>query len=288
MANPLEYIGAGLSGVGSVASAIISNSQAKKNAQQAFENQKKLMALQQQYAVENWNRENNYNTPSAQKERLVAAGLNPDLMYGNGATGLQAGSIASPTAPSAPMAQTVSFSNAVSDAVLAAQGIAAAKKAGAETIGKEIENDFNQKTLDDRIKKAALDNKWTEQQIKKAEEEVNNLQQQYGMLVAQQNILSTERQIRDKQLSQIDERFDKEMRDFDDKHKLSKEEYRRLRNSYDDFKRMMSSNADKAEWDAKLSELVYNNENNFQEWERSAGLLGQFVGMFAKLLRLAK
>lgn len=34
--------------------------------------------------VEMWNMQNAYNTPSAQMERLQAAGLNPNLVYGNG------------------------------------------------------------------------------------------------------------------------------------------------------------------------------------------------------------
>lgn len=39
-----------------------------------------------------WNRQNEYNDPSAQMERLKAAGLNPHMVYGNGAVGNSAGS----------------------------------------------------------------------------------------------------------------------------------------------------------------------------------------------------
>lgn len=274
--------------IGAIGSNAINNGMSGANAEKAFERQKELMALQQQYAVENWSRENNYNTPAAQKARLKAAGLNPDLMYGNGAAGLQAGSVAAPTAPSAPMAQTVPMGNPIAEGAAAAQGIAAAKKAGAETVGQVIENEFLTKTLQDRVRAVALQNNWTEQQTNKAIEETANLQQQYGLLVAQQNILSTERQIRDKQLAQIDERFEKEMRAFDDQHNLSHEEYRRLRNTYDDFVRMMKANADDAEWKAKMDELLYNSDADFKNWERSAGLFGQFIGMITRLIKLAK
>ena len=37
--------------------------------------------------VEMWNRQNEYNNPSSQMERLKSAGLNPHLVYGNGVTG---------------------------------------------------------------------------------------------------------------------------------------------------------------------------------------------------------
>lgn len=43
--------------------------------------------------LEMWNKQNQYNTPTAQMERLKAAGLNPALVYGNGAVGNTSGSI---------------------------------------------------------------------------------------------------------------------------------------------------------------------------------------------------
>jgi len=44
-------------------------------------------ALQQQrdWAIQDWEMQNAYNSPQAQMERLKAAGLNPHLVYGNGA-----------------------------------------------------------------------------------------------------------------------------------------------------------------------------------------------------------
>lgn len=137
-----------LGGLASLGGSLASQHMASVNSAEAFNRQKELMRLQNQYAVENWNRENAYNTPKAQKERLRAAGLNPDLMYGNGASGLVAGSIDSPSAPSAPMTPTMDFSKSVGDAVMAAQGIAAAKKSKSETVAQDIENKY----LEDRCR----------------------------------------------------------------------------------------------------------------------------------------
>ncbi len=41
-----------------------------------------LAKTQNQWNIEQWNRENTYNSPSAQMARFRDAGLNPDLMYG--------------------------------------------------------------------------------------------------------------------------------------------------------------------------------------------------------------
>ena len=45
----------------------------------------KMYALQRQHALQDWEMQNAYNSPQAQMERLKAAGLNPNLVYGQGA-----------------------------------------------------------------------------------------------------------------------------------------------------------------------------------------------------------
>lgn len=47
-----------------------------------YHRQKKLMEQQNKYAVEQWERQNAYDSPTAQMRRLQAAGLNPDMIYG--------------------------------------------------------------------------------------------------------------------------------------------------------------------------------------------------------------
>ncbi len=53
-----------------------------------------LAKMQNSWNIQQWNRENAYNHPSAQKARLEAAGLNADLMYGG--TGVSNTSASSP------------------------------------------------------------------------------------------------------------------------------------------------------------------------------------------------
>ena len=43
---------------------------------------------QNKWNLEQWNRNNAYNSPAAQMQRFKAAGLNPDLMYQQGTPGL--------------------------------------------------------------------------------------------------------------------------------------------------------------------------------------------------------
>lgn len=77
------------SAIASIAGNIASNANINNQiSEQKRENQKNrdwnlnLAKMQNQWNIDQWNRENAYNTPSAQMARYKDAGLNPDLMYG--------------------------------------------------------------------------------------------------------------------------------------------------------------------------------------------------------------
>lgn len=73
-------LGAATSFASNLVGSIFGNNSAKKQ----YEYQRKLNQEAFQHDIDMWNRQNEYNTPSAQMERLQAAGLNPNLVYGNG------------------------------------------------------------------------------------------------------------------------------------------------------------------------------------------------------------
>lgn len=77
------------SAIASIAGNIASNANINNQiSEQKRENQRNrdwnlnLAKMQNQWNIDQWNRENAYNTPAAQMARFKAAGLNPDLMYG--------------------------------------------------------------------------------------------------------------------------------------------------------------------------------------------------------------
>lgn len=86
-------IGAAIAGAAALGGSILSATKGNKNidkqiAAQKEENQKNrdwnlnLAKQQNQWNIEQWNRENVYNTPAAQMARYKDAGLNSDLIYG--------------------------------------------------------------------------------------------------------------------------------------------------------------------------------------------------------------
>lgn len=66
-------------GIGMIGSAI--------SQRQNYNYSKKLMELQYQQNLDLWNKQNEYNAPTAQMQRLQAAGLNPNLVYGSSVSG---------------------------------------------------------------------------------------------------------------------------------------------------------------------------------------------------------
>lgn len=92
----LGSIAGGLLGIGSSA---VQNSQNRQNVRETNQMNYKInqmnnqfnerMAIQQRNWQENmWNKENTYNTASAQRQRLEEAGLNPYLMMNGGSAGV--------------------------------------------------------------------------------------------------------------------------------------------------------------------------------------------------------
>lgn len=148
-------IGAGASLIGNIVGSTQQHSNIDKQiAAQREENQKnrdwnKAMAEQaNKWSIEQWNRENAYNTPANVMARLRAGGVNPDLFYSNSGQNLSA---ASPNVTPTPSSDPVDVSalgskmtvgditnNVVSQALASAQ----IEKLKADTVktGQETEN----------------------------------------------------------------------------------------------------------------------------------------------------
>lgn len=154
-----NWVGAAIGAAASLAGNIIGKSSQNSNidkqiAAQREENEKNRAwnAAQaekaNQWSIEQWNRENAYNTPAAVMARLREGGVNPDLFYGNsGVNSAAASPNVTPTAASDPTDVSALGSkmtvgditnNVVSQALMTAQ----IKKLDADTkkTGQETEN----------------------------------------------------------------------------------------------------------------------------------------------------
>lgn len=67
--------------LGAIGGAVVQGIQNRQN----FKRSMQMYNVQRQDALADWNMQNQYNSPEAQMRRLREAGLNPNLVYGNGA-----------------------------------------------------------------------------------------------------------------------------------------------------------------------------------------------------------
>nr|QJB20890.1 MAG: DNA pilot protein [Microvirus sp.] len=84
----VPLIASGVTAAGAIGSKLLGNAQSRKMADYEFSNNLKM-----------WNLQNAYNSPAQQMQRLKDAGLNPNLVYGNGAVGNTAGNLPQYNAP---------------------------------------------------------------------------------------------------------------------------------------------------------------------------------------------
>lgn len=197
-----------------------------------------LAKMQNNWNIEQWNRENAYNSPAAQMARYKAAGLNPDLMYGQ-----QNLSAASPEMTAGEGSQPTDVSNlankrtvgdmitqAATTRLTNAQAKLAesqADKVDAETVGQTINNDWlpkllkgqteiNEADVRQKLADAGLKGKQIEvateqikvmqQSVKESQAKINDLQSQMENRTFQQVQAMLEYNLRkDKQRYEISE-----------------------------------------------------------------------------------
>lgn len=139
-------IAAGASLVGNIVGAQQQNSNIDKQiAYQREENERsrafnKAMAEQaNRWSIEQWNRENQYNSPAAMRQRLRDAGVNADLFYGGNAQNTASASPSvTPVAPATPtdvsaFGQKATVGDVTNNVVNQALASAQIRKLGADT-----------------------------------------------------------------------------------------------------------------------------------------------------------
>lgn len=83
----------------SIGSSLLNANTARKNTDLTNKANRELAEYQYSKDLEMWNRGNAYNDPINQMDRLKKAGLNPNLVYGNGAVGNTASQLPKYNAP---------------------------------------------------------------------------------------------------------------------------------------------------------------------------------------------
>ena len=141
-----QVVSSGIGALGSIGSSFLNAAFNRSAMRDQLAASKELMDYQ-------WHK---FQSPLAQVNALAAAGINPAVALGQGGSGFTA-------TPSAVMPTSVPPQiGGISDLGSFVKALAEAKKANLEGVGKQLENQFNEKTLSNRVNAVALENAWTQ------------------------------------------------------------------------------------------------------------------------------
>lgn len=279
MADTNAWLSSLFGGAGSLAGSALTGILSSHAADKSFARTKELMALQQQYSLENWNRENAYNSPAAQMARLKAAGLNPNLVYGSGSAGVSgvAGSIPTPQAAGAPVSSVPDFSSAVGNAVNAAVGIAQAKKAGSEVIQKDIENKYLAEQLSANLASTKAFTELTNEQKALVTNQCADLSAKWNIMHKQGELLDKDLELKDKELKIFDRRMNAEIDYMIEQTNMTKAEREFLIQNKDNLLKLCKGQADLATTTANLA-------NKYGDAQMVVAIISQVISAGADLL----
>lgn len=272
MSNPVlltpEVASAGVSALGSIGNTLFGNLLGRSNMQSQIDASKDLMKYE-------WD---NFKSPKAQVSALTAAGINPAVALGQGGSGFSA--TPSPSMPTSPTPQT----NMIGDISSFVQAMANAKKAGLESVGQELENQYNKSVLDERIKAIGLQNKWTSEQTAKITQEIGLMSGQFNEIQQRIENMRSEKKLTDKEVAWYDRHMTAELNhlrasaDYQDALKgLTDSQKELLDRTMDDLCDITMFQADQME---KIVSLL----DKYGDAQAIVGMLSQVVGSASDLI----
>lgn len=272
MAAPLllnpQVLASGIGAIGSLGSSLLGGLMNRDNMAKQVQASKDLMDYE-------WEK---YKSPSAQVNALASAGINPAVALGQGGSGFTA--TPSPTMPTAPRFESPS----IGDIGSFVQALAMAKKAGLESVGQELENEFNKSTLADRVRSIGLQNHWTEEQTARTTQEIGLMSGQFNEIQQKIENMRSEKEFTDKQVKW----FDRHMR-ADINHLQASADYQNALKGLTDSQkelldRTMDDLCDITSYQADQMSKIVDLLDKYGDAQAIIGMLSQVVGSASDLI----
>ena len=265
--NP-QVIASGIGALGSLGSSFLGGILNQRNMDSQIERAKELMKYQ-------WD---NFQSPKAQVAALTAAGINPAVALGQGGSGFTA-----TPSPSMPTSQALPVPQ-IGDIGQFVLAMANAKKAGLESVGQELENQFSESVLDERINAIGLQNHWTKEQIAKTSQEVGLMSGQFNEIQKKIELMDSEKKLNDKNAQW----FDRHMR-AEINHLRSSAEYQdSLKGLTDSQKELLDTTMDDlcniTSYQADQMKKIVDLLGKYGDAQAIVGMLSQVVGSASDLI----
>lgn len=217
---------------------------------------------QREWALEDWNRQNNYNSPEAQMARLKAAKLNPNLVYGSGADAQSDAAPRSTASPSwNPKAPEAQFSTGAALSMFYDIKMKKATLDNMEIQNKILQKDYEYKDLnvqgiyDYNIKNTGNDgdpNKPGNYMADKRDYEIQKAKQQVKQLMTQNEIATATKEV------SVSQAFEK-LAQIRIQNAKTEEEKKNLQAAYDGIK----ASSRLKELDKEFAETLHGRWDNY-------------------------
>lgn len=218
-----------------------------------------------------------FKSPAAQVRGMAAAGLSPSVGLGMGN-----GEFATPAHGSVSDSPFV-FSG-VDEIANAVNAIANAKKAGAETVGRNLENRIVEESIKDRIEQVGLQNKWTKEQTAKTTQEFALISGQCNEMQQRIENMRSEKALTDKQVSTFDRRMSAEI----DNLKSSADYHQAMAGLTDSQKELFEATMDDmkniAYWQSQQLEKLVGLLGKYGDAQAVIGMISQVVGSASDII----
>lgn len=251
-----EIIASGIGAIGSLGSTFLNGMFNRDSMDRQVQASKDLMKYE-------WD---NFKSPRAQVGALASAGINPAVAFGS-----NSGAIATPT-PVMPQSIPPQFDFSSIGSFVKA--MADAKKAGLESVAQNLENTFIERTLEDRVKAAALANDFTEEQIVKTQQEVSKI-------VADQNVLRHEAEIKRIDAEKHKDLLDWQIQRYRDEHNLDKQQF-------DALKEQLPVILDKLKHEEEILDVDASIAQGYKSSMAQLGVVGDAIKIIMNLVKIFK
>lgn len=253
-----EVVASGVGALGSIGSSFLNAAFNRSAMKDQLAASKELMDYQ-------WQK---FQSPLAQVNSLAAAGINPAVALGQGGSGFTA-------TPSAAMPTSVPPQiGGISDLGSFVKALAEAKKANLEGVGKQLENTFNEQTLSDRVKAVGLQNRWTESNIVKVDQEISKI-------VADINVLQHDAEIRRIDAEKHSELIDKTIASYVAANNLSNQQANEIRT-------LLPEKLNQLQNQNIIQGVEADIQSDYGGTIKSLGVVGQVLNVISNLIKALK
>lgn len=257
-----------LAAAGGAAMNSIANEQNKSNAQYSLAMQKDLLDYQ-------WKK---FNSPKAQVDSLVDAGLNPSVAFGQG--GMR-GIAPSGQAPQLSQSDIGLSGQDMANTILA---LSQAKKAGSDAAGVDLDRKIKEATLDDLIKAPALANKYTQEQTAALTQSIGLMSANFQKIQQDIENAKSEKQLTDEKVKWFAKEMEAKISDLKSSAKY-KDAIANLTDSQRDLlDRTMDDLVQITGYQKDYQKAVVDLLNKYGDAQAIVGMISQVAGSAADLI----